>query len=120
VRPTRTHAIVPSCAPSLFNVELTSIRFAERFHATVMAKLVDHLVLRSIASQITTNPEASTAACREHHQHFEDAFGEIQPHNIEAEQCLLGAILINNEAFAAVATLVNAEDFFEPINQNDF
>jgi replicative DNA helicase len=54
------------------------------------------------------------------HQHFEGASDAIQPHNIEAEQCLLGAILTNNEAFAAVSTLVNAEDFFEPINQEIF
>jgi DnaB-like helicase N terminal domain/AAA domain/Homeodomain-like domain len=54
------------------------------------------------------------------HQHFESAFDGSQPHNIEAEQCLLGAILINNEAFAAVATLVKAEDFFESINQEIF
>ena len=39
------------------------------------------------------------------------------PHNIEAEQCVLGAILINNEAFAYVNRLIDAEDFFEPINQ---
>jgi len=57
------------------------------------------------------------------HQHPKSlggAFGGIQPHNIEAEQCLLGAILINNEAFAPVDPLVNAEDFFEPINQEIF
>src|SRR5258708_496391 len=54
------------------------------------------------------------------HQHFEGAFDGSQPHNIEAEQCLLGAILMNNKAFAAVATLVNAEDFFEPINREIF
>jgi replicative DNA helicase len=54
------------------------------------------------------------------HQPFEGAFGAIQPHNIEAEQCLLGAILINNEAFAAVDALVSVEDFFETINQEIF
>jgi prophage regulatory protein len=35
------------------------------------------------------------------------------PHNIEAEQCLIGAIFINNDAFAAIKGLVAAEDFFE-------
>jgi replicative DNA helicase len=39
------------------------------------------------------------------------------PHNIEAEQCLLGAILNNNEAYGLVARLIQAEDFFEPIHQ---
>jgi replicative DNA helicase len=39
------------------------------------------------------------------------------PHSIEAEQCLLGAILINDAAFDAVAGIVSADDFFEPINR---
>jgi hypothetical protein len=42
------------------------------------------------------------------------------PLNIEAEQCLLGAIFMNNEAFARVNSLVTAEDFFEPIHQEIF
>ena len=39
------------------------------------------------------------------------------PHNIEAEQALLGAILINNEAFGVVERLIEPEHFFEPIHQ---
>jgi replicative DNA helicase len=39
------------------------------------------------------------------------------PHNIEAEQALLGAILINNEALGVVERLIEAEHFFEPIHQ---
>jgi hypothetical protein len=42
------------------------------------------------------------------------------PHSIEAEQCLIGAIFINNDAFAAIKGLVAAEDFFEPINREIF
>jgi len=41
----------------------------------------------------------------------------MTPHNIEAEQCLLGAILINNEAYGLVFRLIKPEDFFEPIHQ---
>jgi len=40
------------------------------------------------------------------------------PHNIEAEQALLGAILVNNEAFYRVSDFLNPEHFFEPIHQN--
>ncbi|MCB2054974.1 MAG: replicative DNA helicase [Geminicoccaceae bacterium] len=40
-----------------------------------------------------------------------------QPHNIAAEQALLGAILINNEAFHRVADFLLAEHFFEPVHQ---
>ena len=39
------------------------------------------------------------------------------PHNIEAEQALLGAILINNEALGVVERLIEPEHFFEPIHQ---
>jgi replicative DNA helicase len=39
------------------------------------------------------------------------------PHNIEAEQSLLGAILVNNDAFYRVSDFLEARHFFEPIHQ---
>src|SRR5215510_10811756 len=39
------------------------------------------------------------------------------PHNIEAEQALLGAILVNNEALYRVSDFVEPEHFFEPIHR---
>src|ERR1700687_680519 len=39
------------------------------------------------------------------------------PHNIEAEQALLGAILVNNEAFYRVSDFLDPVHFFEPIHQ---
>jgi replicative DNA helicase len=39
------------------------------------------------------------------------------PHNIEAEQALLGAILVNNEAFYRVSDFLEPGHFFEPIHQ---
>jgi replicative DNA helicase len=42
------------------------------------------------------------------------------PHNIEAEQALLGAILVNNEALHRVSDIVESEHFFEPIHQQIF
>jgi replicative DNA helicase len=36
----------------------------------------------------------------------------LPPHSIEAEQSLLGALLIDNQAFDRVADLVSAEDFY--------
>ena len=38
--------------------------------------------------------------------------GRIPPHSIEAERAVLGAILLNNDAFAAVSSIVKAEDFY--------
>src|SRR6516225_9441542 len=39
------------------------------------------------------------------------------PHNIELEQALLGAILVNNEAFYRVSDFLEPRHFFEPIHQ---
>jgi replicative DNA helicase len=39
------------------------------------------------------------------------------PHNIEAEQALLGAILVNNEAFYRVSDFLQPHHFFEPLHQ---
>ncbi|WP_208433869.1 replicative DNA helicase [Bartonella taylorii] len=39
------------------------------------------------------------------------------PHNIEAEQALLGAILINNDALDRVSDFLKPEHFFEPLHQ---
>jgi replicative DNA helicase len=41
----------------------------------------------------------------------------VAPHNIEAEQALLGAILVNNEAFYRVSDFLEPRHFFEPVHQ---
>ncbi len=43
--------------------------------------------------------------------------GRVPPHNIEAEQALLGAILINNDAWHAVGGHLTAEHFVEEIHR---
>ena len=42
------------------------------------------------------------------------------PHNIEAEQSLLGAILVNNDAFYRVSDFLEPGHFFEPIHRQIF
>ncbi|MBZ8131739.1 replicative DNA helicase [Afifella sp. IM 167] len=39
------------------------------------------------------------------------------PHNIEVEQALLGAVLINNEAFYKVSDFLEPAHFFDPLHQ---
>jgi len=41
----------------------------------------------------------------------------LAPHNIEAEQALLGAILVNNEAFYRVSDFLQGEHFYEPVHR---
>ncbi|MGC9418547.1 MAG: replicative DNA helicase [Rhodovulum sp.] len=49
----------------------------------------------------------------------EDEGGTL-PHNIEAEQQLLGAILTNNDVFDRIASLVQAHHFYEPVHSRIF
>jgi replicative DNA helicase len=44
----------------------------------------------------------------------------MAPHNIEAEQALLGAILVNNEALYRVTDFLDPTHFYEPIHQQIF
>src|SRR5205807_10358341 len=44
----------------------------------------------------------------------------VAPHNVEAEQALLGALLVNNEAFYRVSDFLEPAHFFEPIHQKVF
>lgn len=39
------------------------------------------------------------------------------PHNIEAEQALLGAMLVNNDAFHRVADFLKPDHFYEPLHR---
>lgn len=54
---------------------------------------------------VKLTPDAGTPAYR------------TAPHNIEAEQGLLGAILVNNDAFYRVSDFLEPKHFFEPIHQ---
>ncbi|MEO1264387.1 MAG: DnaB-like helicase N-terminal domain-containing protein, partial [Pseudomonadota bacterium] len=38
------------------------------------------------------------------------------PHNVDAEQAVLGAILINNEALDRLSSFLQAEHFYEPLH----
>ncbi|HRD76424.1 MAG TPA: replicative DNA helicase [Hyphomicrobiaceae bacterium] len=44
----------------------------------------------------------------------------VAPHNIEAEQALLGAIFINNESHDRVSSFLTAEHFFDPLHARIF
>jgi replicative DNA helicase len=42
------------------------------------------------------------------------------PHNIEAEQALLGAILVNNDAHDRISSFLEAHHFYDPLHQQIF
>src|ERR1700690_3685994 len=39
------------------------------------------------------------------------------PYDIEVEQALLGAILVDNRAIERVSSILKAEDFYDPLHQ---
>ncbi len=41
---------------------------------------------------------------------------DVLPHNIEAEQQLLGAILTNNDVYDRIASIINQGHFYEPVH----
>ncbi len=49
-----------------------------------------------------------------------DADTGTLPHNIEAEQALLGALLVNNDVYDRVAAIVQAGHFFDPVHARIF
>jgi replicative DNA helicase len=47
----------------------------------------------------------------------ESTFSRSAPSNVQAEQMLIGAVMINNEALNRVAEFLRGEHFYEPIHQ---
>ena len=48
-----------------------------------------------------------------------DNFKEL-PNNIEAEQSVIGSILVSNEIFDEVSTIISSLNFFDPMHQKIF
>jgi replicative DNA helicase len=49
-----------------------------------------------------------------------DIITKIPPQNLEAEQSLLGSVLIDNEAFFKIADMITAEDFYKTSHSTIF
>ena len=45
---------------------------------------------------------------------------QVYPHNIEAEQALLGALLLNNDVFDKIESVVQAHHFYDPVHGRIF
>ena len=68
------------------------------------------MALETIARKQAANPSPPEV-------HAKGAPYRTAPHNIELEQALLGAILVNNEAFYRVSDYLEPRHFFEPVHQ---
>ncbi len=49
-----------------------------------------------------------------------DVRDHVLPHNIEAEQALLGALLVNNDVYDRIAGLVGENHFYDPVHGRIF
>lgn len=59
-------------------------------------------------------------AVKDHNDNSENGEALASPHNIEAEQALLGALLVNNDVYDRVAAIVNEVHFFDPVHGRIF
>ena len=48
-----------------------------------------------------------------------DKFKEL-PNNIEAEQAVIGSILVTNEIFDEINTIISSNNFYDPMHQKIF
>ena len=48
-----------------------------------------------------------------------DQFKEL-PNNIEAEQAVIGSLLVDNQIFDEVSTIISGENFYDPMHQKIF
>ena len=48
-----------------------------------------------------------------------DKFKEL-PNNIEAEQAVLGSLLVSNEIFDEVNQIISGDNFYDPMHQKIF
>ena len=56
--------------------------------------------------------QQSAHAAREQNSDPQLVALRLPPHSVEAEQSLLGALLLDNQAFDKVADIVTGEDFY--------
>lgn len=51
------------------------------------------------------------------HRHDDDPADKVPPHNLDAERCVLGAILLDPEVLNDVASVLTPDDFFREAHQ---
>ena len=50
---------------------------------------------------------------------IKDSFKEL-PNNVEAEQAVIGSVLLNNEIFDEINTIISNTNFYDPLHQKIF
>ncbi len=82
-----------------------------------MSIILQHaMTVGSIPKRDNEDPMSAVPALRPSSALDEPVYRQA-PHNIEAEQALLGAILVNNEALYRVSDFLEPKHFFDPLHQ---
>ena len=53
-------------------------------------------------------------------QAFDKTYGHLQPQDVDVEKVVLGALMIDKDAFSMVSETLNPETFYEPKHQKIF
>ena len=78
------------------------------------------LSLPSVLGKIMTNTQTSNGGARKKKSVAvpdTDAFGHQQPQNLQMEQAVLGALLIEQDAYSLVSEILRPECFYDPRHQ---
>ena len=63
-------------------------------------------------------PEQNNTQRRQRKQQpVDNTYGHLQPQAIEVEKAVLGALMIDKDAYAVVCEILRPESFYEPRNQ---
>ena len=65
--------------------------------------------------------ESNNNRTANNHQSVADStYARLQPQALEIERAVLGALMIDKDAYGIIANILNSEDFYEPRNQKIF
>lgn len=71
------------------------------------------------AEALPSVPETGTAVAAQSGAVI-SSYADAQPHNTEAEQQLLGALLTNNDVYDKIASVIQPEHFYDPVHRDIF
>ena len=65
-------------------------------------------------------PSAPQRRNNSHTQHIDNTYAHLQPQALDVERAVIGALLIDKDAYAVVCEQLTPESFYEPRNQHIF
>ncbi len=69
-------------------------------------------------SNMPTNSTNPSSRSRKQQAPIDNTFGHLQPQAVDVEQVVLGALMVDTDAFSAVSETLRPETFYEPRHQH--